>query len=140
MVYVCRKEYFSAAHKLYNPTWSKEKNCEVFGICANEHWHGHNFELIVTVKGKPSPETGCVIDLKQLGKIIQEKIISKVQDKNLNEEVPFLKNVIPSCENLAIAFWQQIEEPIRQAAPHARLHCIELIETKKNMVKYFGEE
>jgi 6-pyruvoyltetrahydropterin/6-carboxytetrahydropterin synthase len=140
MVYVCRKEYFSAAHKLYNSNWSKEKNCEVFGVCANDHWHGHNFELIVTVKGRPASDTGYVIDLKQLGIIIQERIIEKVHHKNLNEDVPFLQGMMPSCENLAIAFWKEIFEPIRKASPAATLHCIELVETKKNIVKYFGEE
>jgi 6-pyruvoyltetrahydropterin/6-carboxytetrahydropterin synthase len=139
MVHVCRKEHFNAAHKLYNPNWTKEKNDEVFGPCANENWHGHNFELIVTVKGKPDPETGFVIDLKQLGRIIRERIINKVDHKNLNLDVDFMRGKLASCENLVIEFWK-ILAPEIAAISSARLHSLVLYETPKNFVEYFGEE
>ena len=96
MVYVSRKEHFNAAHKLYNENWSKEKNFEVFGPCANEHWHGHNFELIVTVKGEPDPDTGFVIDLKRLSDLIKQDIVEKVDHKNLNLDVDFMKGKMAS--------------------------------------------
>jgi 6-pyruvoyltetrahydropterin/6-carboxytetrahydropterin synthase len=139
MVYICRKEYFNAAHKLYNPNWSKEKNEEIFGPCANENWHGHNFELIVTVKGVPDPERGYVMDLKELGRIIRDLIVSKVDHKNLNLDVPFLYGKMPSCENLVIEFWKILAPAIQQAQPGAALHSLELHETNKNFVRYFGE-
>ena len=139
MVYVCRKEFFNAAHKLYNPKWSKEKNEEIFGPCANENWHGHNFELEVIVKGVPDPELGYVMDLKHLGNIIQEKIIKKVDHKNLNMDVDFLKGKMPSCEVLVVEFWKLLAPAIQEKAPTAQLHCIELKETRKNAAKYYGE-
>ncbi len=106
MIYVTRREHFNAAHKLYNPNWSKEKNDEVFGPCANENWHGHNFELFVTVKGTPNPDTGFVVDLKKLGKLIREEISDKVDHKNLNIDVDFMVGKLPSCENLVYEFWK----------------------------------
>ena len=139
MVYVCRKEFFNAAHKLYNPNWSKEKNEEIFGPCANENWHGHNFELIVTIKGMPDPERGYVMDLKVLGKIIQEKVVKKVDHKNLNLDVDFLKGKMPSCEILVMEFWKLLAPSIAEVEPNAKLHCVELIETRKNSAKYYGE-
>ena len=139
MIYVSRKEHFNAAHKLYNPNWSEEKNQEVFGPCANTNWHGHNFELIVTVKGKPHPETGFVIDLKVLGKLIKERIINKVDNKNLNLDVDFIAGKLASCEHLVIEFWRILDPAIREVS-EARLHSIQLFETQKNFVEYFGEE
>lgn len=139
IVHICRKEHFNAAHKLYNPNWSRERNEEVFGPCANENWHGHNFELIVTVKGQPDPETGFVIDLKVLGKIIKENIISKVDHKNLNLDVEFMKGKLTSCENLVLEFWKILEYQLSKVSDNAKLHCLELIETNKNSVKYYGE-
>jgi len=140
MVYVCRKEFFNAAHKLYNPKWSKEKNESIFGPCSNENWHGHNFELEVIIKGRPDPETGYIMDLKQLGTIIQDKIVKKVDHKNLNLDVDFLTGKMPSCEVLVVEFWKILQPAIAQLAPQAQLHCIELIETRKNSAKYYGEE
>jgi 6-pyruvoyltetrahydropterin/6-carboxytetrahydropterin synthase len=139
MVHVCRKESFNAAHKLYNPNWTKEKNDEVFGPCANENWHGHNFELIVTVKGKPDPDTGFVIDLKKLGKLIREKIINKVDHKNLNLDVDFLYGKLASCETLVIEFWKILAPEIEKIST-AKLYSLTLYETPKNFVEYFGEE
>lgn len=140
MVYVSRKEHFNAAHKLFNPEWSIEKNEEVFGACANANWHGHNFNLIVTVKGIPDPNTGFVINLKTLGKIIKEHIIEKVDHKNLNEQVDFFKGKMVSCEIMAMEFWRILERELSKINSSAKLHCIELHETNKNYVTYYGEE
>jgi len=137
MIYICRKEHFNAAHKLYNKDWSVAKNNEIFGVCANENWHGHNFELIVTVKGFPDPETGMVMDMKKLGKIIKEKIIEKVDHKNLNLDVDFLQGKMPTCETLAYEFWKILEKAL-EGSP-AKMHKVQLYETRKNFVEYYGE-
>lgn len=139
MVHICRKEFFNAAHKLYNPKWTKEKNDEVFGPCANENWHGHNFELTVTIKGVPNPETGFVMDLKVLGRIIKDEIINKVDHKNLNLDVDFLRDKLPTCEVIVMEFWKILEPILAKEAPEAKLYCIELVETMKNFVRYYGE-
>lgn len=138
MVYVSRKEHFNAAHKLYNPNWSEEKNVEVFGPCANANWHGHNFELITTVKGKPDPETGFVIDLKQLSDLIKREVIDKVDHKNLNLDVDFMKGKMASCEILVMEFWNILAPQIREMAKDAELHSLKLYETPRNFVEYFG--
>ena len=138
MVYVNRKEHFNAAHKLYNPAWSAEKNREIFGPCANENWHGHNFELIVTVKGDPDPETGFVVDLKKLGDLIKEEIIEKVDHKNLNLDVDFMEGKLTSCENLIIEFWNILYPAIDKITPYGNLYSLKLIETSKNFVEYYG--
>ncbi len=135
MVYLTRLEHFNAAHKLYNPNWSKEKNEEVFGVCANENWHGHNFELFVTVKGEPDAETGFVMDVKKLSVLIRDHVIKKVDHKNLNLDVAFLKNQMCSTENLAKGIWQQIEPNL---PAQVQLHCIKLYETPRIYVEYFG--
>jgi len=103
MVYITRIEHFNAAHKLFNPSWSGEKNDEVFGKCANKNWHGHNFELYVTVKGLPDEETGFVFDAKKLSAIIKEHVTEKLDHKNLNVEVDFMKNKMCSIENLIVS-------------------------------------
>jgi 6-pyruvoyltetrahydropterin/6-carboxytetrahydropterin synthase len=139
MVYVIRKEHFNAAHRLYNPAWSDEKNQEIFGPCANNNWHGHNFELIVTVKGNPDPDTGFVYDLKQLGDLIKKEIIDQVDHKNLNLDVPFMKDKLASCEILVMEFWKILAPKIASTSQTAILHKIHLIETNKNSVEYFGE-
>ncbi|MEM9327443.1 MAG: 6-carboxytetrahydropterin synthase [Bacteroidota bacterium] len=139
MVYVCRKEHFNAAHKLYNPNWSKEKNEEVFGPCANENWHGHNFELIVTVKGKVDKETGFVIDLKRLSTLIKREVTDKVDHRNLNLDVDFMEGKLPSCENLITEFWNILAPQIAAIAPNATLHSLKLYETPRNFVEYFGD-
>jgi 6-pyruvoyltetrahydropterin/6-carboxytetrahydropterin synthase len=140
MVYVIRKEHFNAAHRLFNPAWSDEKNQEVFGLCANNNWHGHNFELIVTVKGKPDSETGFVFDLKQLGDIIKKEIIDKVDHKNLNLDVDFMEGKLASCEVLIMEFWKILAPTITAVSQTAKLHKLHLIETNKNSVEYYGEE
>jgi 6-pyruvoyltetrahydropterin/6-carboxytetrahydropterin synthase len=139
MVYVSRKEHFNAAHKLYNPTWSKEKNEEVFGPCANANWHGHNFELIVTVKGKPDPDTGFVVDLKKLSVLIRKEIVDKVDHKNLNMDVDFMANKLASTENLVIEFWKILSPKLSSITKYGELHSIKLYETPRNYVEYFGE-
>jgi 6-pyruvoyltetrahydropterin/6-carboxytetrahydropterin synthase len=138
MVFVSRKEHFNAAHRLYNPNWSEEKNIEVFGPCANINWHGHNFELIVTVKGIPDPETGFVIDLKVLAEIIKAEIIDKVDHKNLNLDVDFMAGKMASCEIFIIEIWNILAPIIKVSAQNAVLHYLKLVETNKNYVEYYG--
>ena len=135
MVFVTRLEHFNAAHKLYNPNWSREKNEEIFGACANENWHGHNYQLYVTVKGEPDPETGFVYDVKKLSTIIKEKIVSQLDHKNLNMDVAFLQGKLCSTENLVIAIWQQL---LPHLPKEVQLHCIKLYETPRIYVEYFG--
>lgn len=136
MVYITRIEHFNAAHKLYNPGWSVEKNDEVFGKCANENWHGHNFELHVTIKGVPDKETGFVYDAKKLGKLVQQHITSKLDHKNLNLDVDFMQGQLCSIENLVMAIWKQLQ-------PHlpgtVKLHSLKLFETDKIYTEYLGE-
>lgn len=136
MIFITRKEHFNAAHKLFRPEWSEEKNIEVFGKCANANWHGHNYSLFVTVKGEVNADTGYVVDLKKLSILIREKITDKVDHKNLNLDVPFLKGKLASTENLAIAFWKELEEHINKLG--CKLHCIKLYETENNYVEYYG--
>jgi 6-pyruvoyltetrahydropterin/6-carboxytetrahydropterin synthase len=135
-VYLTRVEHFNAAHKLYNPAWSKEQNDSVFGKCANENWHGHNYELLVTIKGSPNPDTGFLFDVKRLSKLIEQHVLDKLDHKNLNMDVDFMRGQLCSTENLAIAIWQQL-------APHlpveVQLHCIKLYETPRIYVEYFGD-
>jgi 6-pyruvoyltetrahydropterin/6-carboxytetrahydropterin synthase len=136
MVYITRIEHFNAAHKLYNPGWSKEKNDEIFGKCANENWHGHNFELHVTIKGIPDVETGFVFDAKRLSNIVKENLIDKLDHKNLNEDVLFMKGRICSIENLVTAMWQQLTPHL---PAHVKLHALKLYETPRIYVEYYGE-
>jgi 6-pyruvoyltetrahydropterin/6-carboxytetrahydropterin synthase len=132
---ITRIEHFNAAHKLFNPNWSKEKNEEVFGKCANENWHGHNFVLYVTVKGTPNEDTGFVFDAKKLSSIIKEHITDVLDHKNLNVEVPFLKDKLCSIENLVVGIWEQLKPQIPEGAT---LHALKLFETDKIYVEYFG--
>ena len=140
MVYVSRKEHFNAAHKLYNPNWSPEKNVQVFGPCANEHWHGHNFELIVTVKGTPDPDTGFVVDLKKLSVMIRTQVIDKLDHKNLNLDVEFMQGKLASCENLIIEIWKILSEHLPAITERGKLHHLRLYETPRNYVDYYGEQ
>ena len=135
MVYITRIEHFNAAHKLFNPAWSREKNEEVFGKCANENWHGHNFELFVTLKGEPDPDTGFVFDVKKLSIIVKEHVIDKLDHKNLNVDVEFMKGKICSSENLVIAVWNQL---LPHLTAGVQLHCLKLSETPRIFVEYYG--
>jgi 6-pyruvoyltetrahydropterin/6-carboxytetrahydropterin synthase len=137
MVYLTRMEHFNAAHKLYNPAWDRQKNEEVFGKCANENWHGHNYDLFITVKGKPAPDTGFLFDVKQLSKLISEKILGKVDHKNLNIDVDFMQGKICSSENLAIGIWNELEVHLPE---QIELHCVKLYETPRIYVEYFGDK
>lgn len=136
IMYLTRREHFNAAHKLYNPAWSKEQNDAVFGKCANENWHGHNFELFVTVKGSPSPDTGFVIDAKMLSNIINTYVIDILDHRNLNIDVPFMKDKICSIENLVYGIWNQL---LPNMPAGVSLHRIQLVETPRIFVEYFGE-
>ncbi len=122
---------------LWNYNWNEQKNIEVFGKCANKNWHGHNFELFVTVKGEVNTKTGFVVNLKDLAKIIQEKVIDKLDHKNLNLDVDFMKDKMASTEVLAISIWQQLEKDISNI--DAKLHCVKIKETENNFVEYFGK-
>lgn len=135
-VYITRRETFNAAHKLWREDWTEEKNLEVFGKCSNKNWHGHNFTIWVTVKGEPSPDTGFVINLKDLSKIIKELVVEPLDHKNLNLDVPFLKGMLASTENMVIQIWDQIFEPIKEAG--GELVKIKLVETENNYVEYYG--
>ncbi len=137
MVYLTRLEHFNAAHKLYNPVWTREKNEEVFGKCANENWHGQNYELFVTVKGNPDPDTGFLFDVKKLSNIIKQEVIEKLDHKNLNVDVDFMKGKMCSTDNLAIEIWKQLEPQI--PAP-VKLHCVKLYETPRIYIEYFGDK
>lgn len=137
MIYITRKATFSAAHKLERKDWSAEKNKETFGKCSNENWHGHNYIIYVTVKGEVNPETGFVINLTNVSEILNRKVISKVDHKNLNLDVDFMKDKLPSTENFAIAIWEEIEKEIKELG--GTLHCIKVQETEKNFVEYFGK-
>ena len=139
MVYVTRKEHFNAAHKLSNPTWSKAKNEEVFGPCANENFHGHNFELFVTVKGMPDHETGFIVDLKKLSRLIRKEVIDQVDHKNINLDVAFMQGKMASCEILIIEFWKILEPAIKEITDYGTLHKLKLVETPRNFLEYFGE-
>jgi 6-pyruvoyltetrahydropterin/6-carboxytetrahydropterin synthase len=138
IVYLTRRERFNAAHKLSNDAWTDAKNLEIFGKCANPNWHGHNYDLFVTVKGEPNPETGYCMDLKVLSELLGPLVVDKLDHKNLNLDVDFMQGIMSSTENLAIAIWEQIEGPI--SATGCKLHCVKLYETENNLVEYFGGE
>lgn len=135
MVYLTRQEHFNAAHKLYNPAWTPDKNEAVFGVCANQNWHGHNYDLYVTIKGEPDADTGFVYDVKKLSILIREQVVDKLDHRNLNLDVPFMEGKMCSTENLAVAIWNEL-------SPHlpagVQLHCIKLYETARIYVEYFG--
>ncbi len=137
MVYIQRRETFSASHRLFNSAWTDKQNEAVFGKCSNRHGHGHNFQLIVTVKGTVSSETGFVMNLVDLKDIMMREVIDQVDHRNLNEDVPFLQGVLPSTENLALAFWARLSPAIE--ARGAALHCVRIVETENNFVEYYGE-
>lgn len=136
MIYLTRIEHFNAAHKLYNTSWSFEKNEEIFGKCANENWHGHNYELFVTLKGEPDVDTGFLIDAKKLSALVKEHVLDKLDHKNLNVDVEFLKGQMCSTENVAKAIWRQL---LPHLPSHVMLHSIKLYETPRIFVEYFGD-
>ncbi|MFW5707158.1 MAG: 6-pyruvoyl trahydropterin synthase family protein [Bacteroidota bacterium] len=136
MIYITRRETFNAAHRLFKPEWDDEKNLQVFGKCSNPNWHGHNYVLFVTLKGEVDPETGFLINLKKLSQIIRSRVTEKLDHRNMNLEVDFMKGIIPSTENLAIAIWKQLEQPVSDLG--AQLHCVKISETENNFAEYYG--
>ena len=139
MVYLTRVERFNAAHKLSVDSWTTAENLATFGKCANPNWHGHNYYLHVTVKGKPNPITGFVMDAKKLGDIIKEFVIEKLDHRNINLDVPdFPKHLQPTSENITIYIWQQILPHLVKIG--ATLHCVKLYETENIYAEYYGEE
>jgi 6-pyruvoyltetrahydropterin/6-carboxytetrahydropterin synthase len=137
MIFITRRERFNAAHRLFRPEYSDEKNLEVFGKCSNPNWHGHNYELFVTLKGEVDPDTGFLVNLKTLSRIIKEKVIAKLDHKNINLEVDFMKGKLASTENLAIGIWNELEGPVNEL--NAGLHCVKIYESENNYVEYFGD-
>jgi 6-pyruvoyltetrahydropterin/6-carboxytetrahydropterin synthase len=137
MIHITRRECFNAAHRLFREDWSDEKNLEVFGKCSNPNWHGHNYVLFITVKGEVSKETGFVINLKDLSQLIRSKIIDKIDHKNLNLEVDFMKGKIVSTENVAVAIWDELYDDVRTIG--GLLHSVKVVETENNFVEYFGK-
>lgn len=135
-VQVIRRERFNAAHRLFNPNWSDEKNEQIFGKCANKNWHGHNYTLFVTVEGTVDPDTGYVIDLKILSDIIKNRIVDKMDHKNLNLEVDFMKDTITTAENISIKIYEELESDIQ--ATGSNLYSVKLYETENNYVEYYG--
>lgn len=134
-LYVTRKVHFNAAHRLHNPEKSDAWNVAMYGKCNSPNWHGHNYLLEVTVAGEPDPESGYVLDLGKLKQILEEKVLDKVDHKNLNLEVDFLRGQLTSTENFAVAIWEQLVDAI----PAGRLHRVRLYETERNYVDYYGE-
>jgi 6-pyruvoyltetrahydropterin/6-carboxytetrahydropterin synthase len=137
MVHVTRVESFNAAHKLWNENWSEEKNAEIFGKCSNKNFHGHNYELHVTVKGEVNPETGFVINAKELGDIMKKNVVDLADHLNLNIDVAFMQGKLTSAENFAIGIWNQLEEEVKKIG--AQMHCVKLIETPRIYVEYYGQ-
>ncbi|MFH2094716.1 MAG: 6-carboxytetrahydropterin synthase [Bacteroidota bacterium] len=137
MLYVTRRETFNSAHRLFNPEWTDEKNIEVFGPCSNKNWHGHNYVLYVTVKGEVNPDTGFVVNMKILSELIREIILVHIDHKNLNLDVDFLEGVIPTSENMCMAIWKKLEEPVSRLG--IQLHSVRIQETEKNTAEYMGD-
>ena len=137
MIYITRRERFNAAHRLFRPEYSDQKNFEVFGKCSNPNWHGHNYELFVTVKGEIKTETGFLVNLKKLSVVIKDHIIQKLDHKNINLEVDFMVDKLASTENLAVGIWKELEPHVDGLG--AQLHCIKVVESENNFVEYFGD-
>jgi 6-pyruvoyltetrahydropterin/6-carboxytetrahydropterin synthase len=137
MFYLTRREHFNAAHRLFHPDYSDEKNLEVFGKCSNPNWHGHNYVLFVTVKGQVDPQTGFVINLKTLSDLVKTRIIDKLDHKNINLEVDFMKNVMASTENLAKGIFEELKDAVQDAG--GQLYSVRLEETENNVVEYIED-
>lgn len=137
IAYLTRRERFSAAHRLYKPEFTDEENFRQFGQCSHPNWHGHNYELFVTVKGEINQDLGYVVNLKLVSQVIRDRVISKLDHKNINIDVDFMQGVLATTENLAIAIWRELEQPIGEIG--AQLHCVKIKETENNFVEYYGE-
>jgi len=136
MIYITRRERFCAAHRMFREDWSNEQNSKAFGKCSNPNWHGHNYIIWVTIKGNISDEHGFVMNINTLKKIIQDNIIEKIDHKNINIEVDFMKGKIATTENLAVAIWNELKPHIEIEG--AMLHCIKIEETENNSIEYYG--
>jgi len=136
MIYVTRRERFSAAHRMFREEWTDEENSAVFGKCSNSNWHGHNYELFVTVRGEIDVERGFVMNLAFLKRIIIDSVINKIDHKNINLEVDFMKGKIATTENLAVAIWDILYPLVKVNG--ATLHCVKIAETENNFVEYYG--
>ncbi len=136
MIYLTRRERFNSAHRLFCPELTDQENYEIYGKCSNPNWHGHNYELFVTVKGEVDAKLGYAANLSSISKIIKEQVIEKVDHKNLNLEVDFLKDMVTSTENLAISIWRELEDHIKILG--VDLHCVKVVETENNYVEYYG--
>jgi 6-pyruvoyltetrahydropterin/6-carboxytetrahydropterin synthase len=135
LAYVARRVHFSAAHRLTNPAFSDERNWSTFGHCNNPKGHGHNYTLEVTVRGRIDPETGFVVDLARLKRIMTERIVDRVDHKHLNEDVDFLSGVNPTAENLAVVFWRELAGHI----PQGDLYRVRVYESEQNFADYLGD-
>jgi len=135
IVYITRRETFAAAHRLFKPELSDEENLKLFGKCSNPNWHGHNYTLEVVVAGEVDPGTGFVMDLKELKEVVRKNVISKVDHKNLNLDTDFMKDKIPTSENIAIAIWNELKDKITKG----KLYSVKLYETENNYFEYKGE-
>ncbi len=137
MIYVTRKAHFNAAHRLHNPEKTDEWNARTFGKCNYPNWHGHNYIIEVTVAGEPDPETGYVVDLGTLKKVIEERVLEPCDHRNLNLDVPFLQGIIPTSENLVYAFYQQLKSPVEAISSKGSvLYSVKLFETERNIAEY----
>lgn len=136
MIYITRREHFNAAHRLFKAEYTDEQNLQVFGKCSNPNWHGHNYTLFVTAKGEINPETGFLVNLKDLSALIENLVIEKLDHRNINVEVDFMAGKLASTENLVVGIWNELESSI--AALGAALHCVKLFETENNFVEYYG--
>ncbi len=135
IVYITRKAHFNAAHRLFNPRWTDEQNEQFFGKCANKNYHGHNFDIYVTLKGVADENTGMVMDLRKLKDVMHEFVLDKIDHKNINLDVDFMKGKMASIENIVVEIWKQLEPHIE----NGKLHCIKLFETENQFVEYYGE-
>jgi len=133
---VTRKSHFNSAHRLHNPLWTDEKNTHIFGKCANPNYHGHNYDLLVSIKGEIDTDTGYVVDLKLIDTLIKKEVIEKFDHKNLNLDVDFMLGKMTSTEIVAMQIWNQLEVEINKN--NCILHCIKLFETERNFVEYYG--
>ncbi len=137
IAYITRRERFNAAHRLFSIELTDEENLKVYGKCTHPNWHGHNFELFVTVKGEIDKKIGYVTNLTNISKLIKELVIDKVDHRNINLDVDFMQGKIASTENLALAIWGELKKPIENLG--ITLHCVKIQETENNYVEYYGE-
>jgi 6-pyruvoyltetrahydropterin/6-carboxytetrahydropterin synthase len=137
MIFITRRERFNAAHRLFRDDFTDKQNMDVFGKCSNPNWHGHNYELFITVRGDINEQTGFLVNLKLLSDIIRKHVISKLDHKNINIEVDFMQGKLASTENLAVGIWNELNWHISNLG--VELHCVKVTESENNYVEYFGE-